>query len=194
MEIVKLDSQKAIKALRLGMVLVCPTDTVYGLICDAANKKAVEKIYKIKKRPKNKLLPIFVKDIKMAKEFVEINPKQEKFLKKVWPGAVTVVIEKNKSAFRMPNHKFVLNLVKHAGPLAETSLVIDMIGRLGRPLAETSANISGQPATTKIKEVLKYFKGRKYGPDLIIDAGDLKPAKPSQVVDFTGSKPKVLRK
>jgi len=177
MEIVKLDSQKAIKALRLGMVLVCPTDTVYGLICDAANKKAVEKIYKIKKRPKNKLLPIFVKDIKMAKEFVEINPKQEKFLKKVWPGAVTVVIEKNKSAFRMPNHKFVLNLVKHAGPLAETS-----------------ANISGQPATTKIKEVLKYFKGRKYGPDLIIDAGDLKPAKPSQVVDFTGSKPKVLRK
>ena len=177
MEIVKLDSQKAIKALRLGMVLVCPTDTVYGLICDAANKKAVEKIYKIKKRPKNKLLPIFVKDIKMAKEFVEINPKQEKFLKKVWPGAVTVVIEKNKSAFRMHNHKFVLNLVKHAGPLAETS-----------------ANISGQPATTKIKEVLKYFKGRKYGPDLIIDAGDLKPAKPSQVVDFTGSKPKVLRK
>src|SRR3989344_742768 len=174
MEIVKLDSQKAIKALRLGMVLVCPTDTVYGLICDAANKKAVEKIYKIKKRPKNKLLPIFVKDIKMAKEFVEINPKQEKFLKKVLPGAVTVVIEKNKSAFRMPNHKFVLNLVKHAGPLAETS-----------------ANISGQPATTKIKEVLKYFKGRKYGPDLIIDAGDLKPANPSQVIDFTGSKPKV---
>src|SRR3989344_6120503 len=174
MEIVKLDSQKAIKALRLGMVLVCPTDTVYGLICDAANKKAVEKIYKIKKRPKNKLLPIFVKDIKMAKEFVEINPKQEKFLKKVWPGAVTVVIEKNKSAFRMPNHKFVLNLVKHAGPLAETS-----------------ANISGKPPTTKIKEVLKYFKGREYGPDLVLDAGDLKPANPSQVIDFTGSKPKV---
>jgi len=182
MEIVKLDSQKAIKALRLGMVLVCPTDTVYGLICDAANKKAVEKIYKIKKRPKNKLLPIFVKDIKMAKEFVEINPKQEKFLKKVWPGAVTVILKSKKGkgtiGMRMPGCK----------------LVIDMIGRLGRPLAETSANISGQPATTKIKEVLKYFKGRKYGPDLIIDAGDLKPAKPSQVIDFTGSKPKVLRK
>jgi len=43
-------------------------------------------------------------------------------------------------------------------------------------------------------EVLKYFKGREYGPDLVLDAGDLKPAAPSQVIDFTGPEPKVLRK
>lgn len=177
MEIVKLNFQKVIKALRQGMVLACPTDTVYGLICLASNKKAVEKIYKIKKRPKSKLLPIFVKDIKMAKKIVKINPIQEKFLKKVWPGAVTVVIEKKKSALRVPGNKFLINLIKHVGPLAETS-----------------ANISGQPATTKIKEVLKYFKGKRYQPDLVLDVGDLKVSRPSQVIDLSGSDPVILRK
>jgi len=177
MEIIKLNLLKTIKALRRGMVLVCPTDTVYGLVCSANNKKAVERIYKIKKRPKNKLLPIFVRDVKMAKKLVKINPEQEKFLKKVWPGAVTVVIERKKSALRIPNHKFVLNLVKHAGPLAETS-----------------ANISGEAPTTKIAEVLKYFKGRKYQPDLVLDAGDLKKSKPSKVIDLTGPRPITLRK
>lgn len=157
--------------------MVCPTDTVYGLVCAAGDKKAISRIYKIKKRPKNKLLPIFVKDIKMAKKFVKINLEQEKFLKKAWPGAVTVVIEKKKNALRVPDNKFLIDLIKRAGPLAETS-----------------ANISGCPSTIKIGEVLRYFKGRKYQPDVVLDAGDLKLAKPSQVVDLTGSKPKVLRK
>lgn len=180
MEVIKPNLQKAVKAIKAGKILVCPTDTVYGLICDAANKKAVERMYRIKKRPKNKLFPVFVKDIKMAKEFIEVNHKQEKFLKKVWPGAVTVVLKsKNRQdtvGIRIPRHKFVLGLAKHIGALAETS-----------------ANISGEPPTTKIKEVLKYFKGKKYQPDLILDAGDLKPAKSSQVIDLTVFPFKILR-
>lgn len=177
MEVIKPNLQKAVDAVKDGKVLVCPTDTVYGLICDADNKKAVEKIYKIKNRPKNKFLPIFVRDIEMAKKLVEINSKQEEFLKKVWPGAVTVVIEKKRSALRIPNNKFLINLIKRVGPLAETS-----------------ANISGEPSTAKIKEVLKYFKGREYQPDLVLDAGDLKPARPSKVIDLTGPKSVILRK
>ncbi len=170
--------KEVVKAIKNSGVVVCPTDTVYGLICLANDKKAVEKIYKIKKRPKNKLFPVFVKDIKMAKKFVKIGSEQEKFLKKVWPGAVTVVIEKRKSALRIPQCRFIINVIK----------------KLNRPLVETSANISGKPATTKIKEVLKYFKGRKYQPDLILDGGNLKSAKPSKVIDCTGSAPVILRK
>ncbi len=181
MEVMKPNLQKAVKAVKIGKVLVCPTDTVYGLICDPANSKAMEKLFLIKQRPKNKPIPVFVKDIKMAKEFVEINKKQEGFLKKVWPGAVTAVLRFKKNGgtigVRIPGYKFVL----------------DLVGRIG-PLAETSANISGEPATTKIKEVIKYFKGRKYQPDLILDAGDLKPAKPSRVIDLTGPGPVILRK
>jgi L-threonylcarbamoyladenylate synthase len=61
-------------------------------------------------------------------------------------------------------------------------------------LTGTSANISGKPASTKIKEVLRQLKKQKYKPDLIIDAGNLPKNRPSTVIDLTGKKPKILRK
>ena len=179
MEITKPNLKKAIKAIREGKVLICPTDTVYGLICYFSNKRAVERLYKIKKRPKWKLLPIFVKDIKMAKKLARIDKKQEDFLRKVWPGKTTVILKSKKKgtiAIRIPNHKFVLGLAKHTGPLAESS-----------------ANISGRPASTKIKDGLRQFDKQKYQPDLVIDAGNLPKAKPSKVIDLTIWPPKILR-
>src|SRR5438874_677159 len=83
-----------VRVLQRGGVVIFPTDTVYGFLADAANKHAVEKIYKIKKRPKGKPLPVFVKNIGMAKEVAEINEKQEKILKRYWPGSYTVVLPK----------------------------------------------------------------------------------------------------
>jgi L-threonylcarbamoyladenylate synthase len=177
MEVISPILQKAASAIKSGLILVCPTDTVYGLIADATNKKAVARIYQIKKRSKHKLLPLFVKDIRMAKKFYRINPAQEEFLKNNWPGPVTVVFKKGKPALRMPDDKFLLALMKRVGPLAETS-----------------ANISGQPATTKVQEVIEYFKDQKYQPDIILNGGDLKSTKPSRVIDLTGSKPIILRK
>lgn len=186
-EIVKLDKktqQKVLKraeeAIKHGKVLVCPTDTVYGLICNGTYKKAVNRLFKIKKRSKGKPIPVFVKDIKMAEKIAKINPEQKKFLKKIWPGAVTVVLKrkgKNTIGIRIPRHKFVLNLLKE----------------VNRPLAETSANISGKTTPTKIKEVLKQFKNQKYQPDLAIDAGNLKKSRSSTVIDLTGKRIKVLR-
>jgi L-threonylcarbamoyladenylate synthase len=177
------------KAVKDGQVLICPTDTVYGLICDATNESAVEKIFEIKNRPKNKPLPIFVKDIKMAKEFAEINEEQEKFLKKVWPGNTTAVLTKKKNApklfgtdertvgIRIPKYQFILDLIKE----------------LGVPLAETSVNISGQAPMTNIKEIIEKFGKNQDQPDLLIDAGDLGQVKPSQVIDLTSEKPKIIR-
>lgn len=186
---------KIIKELKNGKVVVCPTDTVYGLIADATNKKAVGEIFKIKRRSKNKPLPIFVKDLKTAKEIAEINKNQEKFLKKVWPGKVTVILKpkrkfprgigkpKKEIGLRIPNHKIINQL----------------LSTINRPLTGTSANISGKPASTRIKEVLKQFKGplpTKFGggqPDLVIDAGNLPKSKPSLIIDFTKEHPRILR-
>lgn len=180
MEIIQPDLEKAVKAIKAGKVLICPTDTVYGLICDAGNKEALERLYKIKNRPKNKPIPLFIGDIKMAKEIAEISREQEKFLSKVWPGAVTVVLKKKDGSgtigLRIPNRKLLLGLAKQTGPLAETS-----------------ANISGRPASTKFNEVLAQFKGNKEQPDLAIDGGDLPPSKASKVIDLTASPFKVLR-
>jgi len=191
MQIIKISQENLEKILKIaervtkgGGVVICPTDTVYGLIADAKNGEVVKKVFKIKKRNFKKPIPIFVKDLKMAKNLAFIDKIQEKFLKKVWPGKVTVVLKARYTKFpkgilsqdkkiglRIPNYKLLNNLLK----------------KLNFPLAETSANISGRPPSTKIKEVLKQFKCKNSQliyPDLILDAGNLKPSLPSTVVDL----------
>lgn len=177
------------KSIGQGKVVVCPTDTVYGLVADATNKKAVEKLFRIKKRNSKKPIPIFVRDIEAAKKLAQIDKKQEKLLNKVWPGKITIALRREKGqkiygidkktiALRIPNYRFLNTLLK----------------KLNRPLTGTSANISGEPALTKIREIINQFKDRKHQPDLIIDAGNLPKNKPSTVIDLTGKKPKILRK
>ena len=93
---------KSAEFILQGGVIIFPTDTVYGFLADASNKKAVEKIYKIKKRPKQKPLAVFVKDFKIAKELAEINKEQEKILKKKWPGKYTFVLRRKFTEVRPP--------------------------------------------------------------------------------------------
>ncbi|HCM36559.1 MAG TPA: threonylcarbamoyl-AMP synthase [Candidatus Wildermuthbacteria bacterium] len=181
-------AQEAYAALEAGGVVVCPTDTVYGLLADAANKKAVQKVFEIKGRPKNRALPVFVKDIKMAKRLARISKKQEAFLEKTWPGKVTAVLEnrgvlpegleeRGTVALRIPNYELIHKILQ----------------KLDRPLTGTSANISGEPACLDGKEVLAQFRGRKAQPDVLLDAGKLPPSKPSMIIDITGKDYTVLR-
>ena len=199
----KKNINEIITALKNGAVLVCPTDTVYGFLADATNKKAVEKIFKIKKRPKLKPLPIFVRDFKMAKELAEISEAQEKILKKYWPGKFTFVlktknqkplnsaelqrakssgyktkiygIDKNTIALRIPKYKFLNDLLK----------------KINKPLVQTSVNISNNPTLTKISDIIKQFN--KYDI-IVIDGGNLKKSKSSKIIDLTNNNIKILRK
>ncbi|MSU54828.1 MAG: hypothetical protein EXS48_03305 [Candidatus Staskawiczbacteria bacterium] len=85
MKIIKISSAAVATAaaiLKKGGVVICPTDTVYGFLADASNKKAVAKIYNIKKRPKSKPLAVFVTDLKTAGELAQIDEEQNKILKK----------------------------------------------------------------------------------------------------------------
>jgi len=176
--------RKAIKetteAIKQGKVVVCPTDTIYGLIADATNKKAVEKIFKIKKRTKTKPVPIFVKDLRQAKKIAKINKQQENFLELAWPGKTTAVLERKKIktnlygikkktiGLRVPDYKLIKGLFK----------------KIKHPLVETSVNISDQPPITKIEKIIRHFKNKKLQPDLIINAGNLKLSQPSLVIDL----------
>jgi L-threonylcarbamoyladenylate synthase len=195
MKIIKEKSKEAIieavKSIKNGEVLVLATDTIYGLVADATLKKAVEKIFKIKNRQKSKPLPVFVKDIKMAKKIVKINKNQEEFLKEVWPGKVTVVLERKKSCnlsknvfgdkntvgLRWPDYKFTNFLIK----------------AINKPLIGTSANISGEGNVSEIKKIINQFKNKEHQPDIIIDSGNLKKCKASTVVDFSKDAPEILR-
>lgn len=174
--------------LKKGSVLVFPTDTVYIPLADATNEKAVKKVFLIKKRSLKKPIPIFVKDIKMAKGLAKINKEQEEFLKTAWPGRVTVVLERKRSriklygvdketiALRVPNYKLINSLFK----------------KINRPLVGTSANISGQPSSGVVEVILRQFKNKEHQPDLAIDGGAL-DGKPSTVFDLIKWPPKILR-
>src|SRR3989344_1860666 len=163
--------------LKNGGVVICPTDTVYGFLADASNKKAVEKIYKIKKRPKSKPLSLFIKDVKMAKDIAFFDDRQAKTVKKFWPGKYTFVlkrkpniklygIKKDTVAIRIPRYKFLNELLK----------------KINRPLAQTSVNISNRSPMEKIDDIIKQFGASNI---LIIDGGDMKKGKPSKIIDLT---------
>lgn len=174
--------------IKKGKIIVFPTDTVYGILCDATNKKAVNRIFKIKKRKPQKPLPIFVKNIQMAKKLAKINKEQEKFLKKAWPGKTTTILERKKTlkiygvdkktiAMRIPSSK-PLNL---------------LLKKINIPLAQTSANVSSKNPAKTAKEIIKIFKNKKQKPDFVIDVGKFKKSKPSTIIDLTVSPPKILR-
>lgn len=182
-----------VKLLKQGKIIICPTDTVYIPVADATNKKAVKKVFLMKKRSLKKPIPIFVKDIKMVKTIAEIDKKQEQFLKSVWPGKVTAVLKRLQPSHRPKGIKlYGVAEDTIALRIPNFKLVSFLLKELNRPLVGTSANISGKPASGNLKEVLDQFKGQKHQPDLVINAGIL-PGKPSKVMDLTVSPPKILR-
>ncbi len=182
--------QEIIRAIKEGKIIVYPTDTVYGLGCAALDVGVVEQLFRVKQRSDSKPIPILVRDIKMAKKLANINREQEAFLKKVWPGKITVVFFKKdvvpdivtagskKVGLRIPDYKFTK----------------DLMDRLDFPITTTSANISGKLPSGNIKEILRQFEGPGFKPDLVLDAGILPPSQSSTVVDLSDLKPKIIRK
>ena len=130
------DWQKAKEILEKDGIVVLPTDTLYGITGRALSKKVIERIYKIKGRNENKPFIILISSYKDLEIFgVKINNEQAKFLKKIWPGKVSVIFpctlikfnylhRGSKSiAFRMigEKNKNLFNLLKKVGPLVAPS-------------------------------------------------------------------------
>ena len=189
-----------IESIKEGKVIIFPTDTVYIPVADATNKKAVRKVFQIKQRSQKTPFPIFVKDIKMAKKFAIIDKTQEKFLKTVWPGKVTVVLKRPRVTINFMRGKKKTKLRIYGVAKDTIALRIPdfkpvnfLSDKLKIPLIGTSANISGKPASGNLKKILSQFRNKKYRPDLVIDAGNLPNSKPSTVLDLTTLPPKVLR-
>jgi len=184
--------KKTISDLKKGKVVICPTDTVYGLIADASNEKAVKKIFLIKKRNKEKTLPIFVKDIKTLKKIAILDRKKEEILKNFWPGKITFVLKAKKEAFKI----FPFGIIKEDGTIAvripNYKFLNTLLKKSNLFLTATSANISGKGSLIKPIEILKEFEKENEKPDLFLNAGKLTKSLPSTVFDL--EKNKILRK
>lgn len=197
MEIIKINPQnpeieiiqQAADVVRRGGAVIYPTDTVYGLGVDALRPYTVERLFKIKKRPDTKPVPILVKDIEMAKKLAFIDKKIEKILAAIWPGAVTVVLEKRSVVPEiLTANKRTVGL-----RIADYKITHFLMEQLDVPLTVTSANFSGEPPLLCAKDLVKIFEKSFPRPDLILDVGCLSLSPPSTVLDLTGSQPKISR-
>lgn len=175
-------------ALKEGKLVVFPTDTVYGIGTNAYDNKACERIYEVKGRPKYKPLIVLISDISMLKEMVdEISPIEQKLIEAFWPGPLTIKFKKKDG---------VLPDVISAGDeylrvrLIKESLVYKLIQTSGVPVVAPSANISGSPTGTKMKNIVKELGGKV---DYILDCGDIESDEVSTVVQVIDEKAYVIR-
>ncbi len=177
----------AAKVLRRGGLVAFPTDTVYGLGADALNPKAVKKIFKVKKRLLTNPLPILIAKKTDLKKYTSIAPaKVKKLINKFWPGPLTIALSKKKI---IPD--IVTSGKKSVGVrVPDNPVAVSLIQALGRPLAATSANLSGRPSPKNAMAVKKYLNNKI---DLILDGGKTKLGRESTVLDCTTSLPTLLR-
>jgi len=175
--------------IQRGGSIVYPTDTVYGLGVNALREYSIERLFKIKKRPETKPVPIIVRDMKMAKKLAFIDKKQEKILESVWPGQVTVILEKRQI---VPD---ILTAGKKTVGLriADCLFTKLLMEELEEPITATSANFSGESSLISSADVIKIFSKTHPHPDLILDAGDLPESPASTVLDLTSQSPKITR-
>lgn len=194
MEIIKkenLDIISLVNDLKNGATLVYPTETCYGLGCDANNSEALEKIFQIKKRQKNKSVLVVVPDLAMILPCIEWNPTLQKLAGKYWPGSLTLVV-KVKGGCHLPS-----GVINEDGTIAfrvtKHYLASEISKQLNNPLVSTSANISSLESPYDIDSVLKMFENEEKNPDIIIDAGTLPNKSPSTIVKVVGENIEVLR-
>lgn len=175
-----------IEIIKNDGVGILPTDTLYGIVGSALSPKAVEKIYNLKNRDEKKSLIILIPSLDSLKTFgVEISDIVKKFIEKYWPGKISIILHfDNKKfnyldrmdgtlAFRFPDKKDLIELLKETGPLVAPS-----------------ANPEGMAPAKNIEEAKKYF-GDKI--DFYIDGGEIE-SEPSTLVKIEGDKIEILRK
>ena len=177
--------EKIKQELEKGGAVVLPTETVYGLFAKALDEKAVDHVYQLKRRPRDKALNLNVASIDDILYFSKNQPAYLKNLVDAFlPGPLTIILEANDRVpywvnsdlatvgFRMPSHPVTLDLIREFGPL---------IG--------PSANISGHASGVSFEEILKDFDQEVLG--LVDDA--FLTGQDSTILDLSGDKVKILR-
>lgn len=156
-----MEIQKVLEVLRSGGIILYPTDTVWGIGCDATDPEAVAKVFAIKRREDSKSLVLLASDMdmicryvkevpEMAIQLVEVNDKPMTI---IYPGAVAG----EKGVMKQDRRALAFNAVAEDGTVGIRIPMMDfcqqLVARLGRPIVSTSANISGEPTPKKFAEI-----------------------------------------
>jgi L-threonylcarbamoyladenylate synthase len=153
--------QEAVKVLREGGVILYPTDTVWGIGCDATNEKAVARVFEIKRRSEAKSLVLLACDLDMVAKHIKEIPSIAIDLVEVNDAPMTIIYPG--AQYLAPNAVAEDGSVGIRIPLAEDNpagaFCKELVYRLRRPLVSTSANISGEPTPASFAEISEEIKG-----------------------------------
>jgi len=179
--------QRAADIIRQGGLVLLPTDTVYGLVCDPRLPAAVERIYRVKRRDRGEPLALLLHDMSQVMTYAHQVPDLAiRAMQQFWPGALTVVLRdrsQTTAPVRAKKDTIGLRLPAHIVP----RLVAES---LGSALASTSANRSGHPAPVTAQEAIADLEGQV---ELVIDTGRAPLGEESTVVSFVSDPPRLLR-
>ncbi len=176
----------AASALRAGRLVVMPTDTVYGLGCDAFDGAAVSALLRTKGRGRDMPVPVLVGSWSTIDGLVySVSPQVRSLVRAFWPGGLSLVVPQAPSLgwdlgdangtvmLRMPLHPVAIDLLRAVGPLAVSS-----------------ANISGRAPSTTMQEARDQLGS---AVEVYLDGGRCERGVPSTIVDVSGAVPRILR-
>lgn len=177
--------EEAIRVMAHGGVVLYPTDTVYGLGVNIFNRKAVRRIYDIKKRSLMKPLSIIVSSKDAISHVANLRTRDKIYVDKFLPGPYTLILNKTKIVPRV-----VTSGLKHVGVRIPDNEIACRISDLF-PVTTTSANLSDHEVCETPDEILDQLN---HDVDLVIDVGKLKRNKPSTIINLTSEKPIILER
>jgi len=179
----------AIKVLRDGGIVIFPTDTAFGIGCRIDDEKAIEKLFKIRQRPKDQATPVLVDSLEMAKDYLSPIPKDviDELIKPYWPGGLTIVLP-----CRIDK---VPKLVRGGGKtigvrIPDNPVILEIIKGVGVPILGPSANFHGEKTPYRFedldKDIVKLV-------DYVV-FGECSVKQASTVIDCSINPWKVIRK
>lgn len=165
--------------IRQGNVVGMPTDTFYGLAVDPYNLQAVERVYEIKERRRNKPLSLLIESVEQAEELANTLPDEFHLLaEKFWPGPLTIIL---RAAPRLPL-KVTANSGNIAVRMADSAVALAVVRALKCPITATSANLAGEVECTTCAAVVEQMGERV---QLVVDGGTTPRSVPTTIVNLT---------
>jgi L-threonylcarbamoyladenylate synthase len=179
--------ERAAELIKVGGIVVYPTDTLYGLGVNVYNPIAMDRLFELKERDEKKPVSLLISNINQAQDIVgQLSAREETLFNALLPGKITLLLpvkkkieivkfaQCNKIGFRIPENKICITLVNLSGT----------------PISSTSVNIAHQENIQKVDDMMGIFRDKI---DLILDAGPVESLRGSSVIDITTSPPTLVR-
>ncbi|MGE5255976.1 MAG: L-threonylcarbamoyladenylate synthase [Hyphomicrobiales bacterium] len=169
-----------------GGIVVYPTDTYYGIGCDLMNRKAIERIYQLKRRDKTKPFSFICSDLTNISQYAKVSNYAYRTMKRLLPGPYTFILEGSKLV-----PKIMLTKRKTAGiRVPDNAICLALVRELGNPIITTSATIPEGNGFRDASLIHDHFGGQV---DAVID-GSAVSGEPSSVISLIGDAPEIIRR